>query len=66
MTFEACLSSNLMHFVPIVNPVVMKATEGALRRKAEAKRYSYSPIPIESQRYRFVALNEIGRMLVER
>lgn len=39
--------------------------EGTLRRKAEAKHYSYRPIPIESQRYRFVALNEIGRMLVE-
>lgn len=39
--------------------------EGTLRRKAEAKHYSYRPIPIESHRYRFVALNEIGRMLVE-
>ena len=41
-------------------------TEETLRRKAEAKHYSYSPIPVESQRYRFVALNEIGRLLVER
>ncbi|MBO7591212.1 MAG: hypothetical protein J6T05_06415 [Prevotella sp.] len=49
-----------------VNQDVMKATEEALRRKAEAKHYSYRPIPVESQRYRFVALNEIGRLLVER
>ena len=49
-----------------MKPVVMKATEEALQRKAEAKHYSYSKIPVESQRYRFVALNEIGRRLVER
>jgi hypothetical protein len=42
----------------------MDAAEKALRRKAEAKHYSYARIPVESQRYRFVALNEIGRMLV--
>ena len=46
--------------------VLMKATEETLRRKAEAKHHSYRPIPVESQRYRFVALNEIGRLLVER
>ena len=44
----------------------MKATEEALRRKAEAKHYYYTPIPPESQRYRFVALNEMGRLLVDR
>ena len=43
----------------------MAATEETLRRKAEAKHYSYSPIPVTSQRYRFVALNEIGRLLVD-
>lgn len=67
--FEACSRGKLLLMEPdgsaFVNPVVMKATEGTLRRKAEAKHYSYRPIPIESQRYRFVALNEIGRMLVE-
>ena len=68
--FEACSKGKLLLMEPdasaFVNPVVMKATEEALRRKAEAKHYSYSPIPVESQRYRFVALNEIGRLLVER
>ena len=48
------------------NPIVQKATEEVLRKKAEAKHLIYRNIPIESQRYRFVALNEIGRMLVER
>ena len=36
------------------------------RRKAEAKHMSYTSIPTSSQRYRFVALNEMGRLLVER
>ena len=68
--FEACSKGRLLMMEPngsaFVNPVVMKATEETLLRKAEAKHYSYSPIPVESQRYRFVALNEIGRLLVER
>ena len=68
--FEACSKGKLLLMEPdgsvFVNPVVMKATEETLRRKAEAKHYSYSPIPVESQRYRFMALNEIGRLLVER
>ncbi len=40
--------------------------EKTLQRKAEAKHYTYRPIPVESQRYRFVAMNEIGRLLVDR
>ena len=68
--FEACSKGQLLLMEPeesaFVNPVVMKATEEALRRKAKAKHFSYRPIPVESQRYRFVALNEIGRLLVER
>ena len=68
--FEACSKGMLLLMEPdgsaFVNPVVMKATEETLRRKAEAKHYSYSPISVESLRYRFVALNEIGRLLVER
>jgi len=66
--FEACSRGQLLMLEPdksaFVNPVVMKATEEALRRKAEARHYSYRPIPVESQRYRFVALNEMGRLLV--
>ena len=68
--FETCAKGKLLLMEPeenaFVNQDVMKATEEALRRKAEAKHYSYRPIPVESQRYRFVALNEIGRLLVER
>ena len=68
--FEACSKGKLLLMEPeesaFVNPAVMKATEETLRQKAEAKHYSYSKIPVESQRYRFVALNEIGRLLVER
>ena len=68
--FEACSKGKLLLMEPdssaFANQFVMKATEDTLRRKAEAKHYCYRPIPVESQRYRFVALNEIGRLLVER
>ncbi len=68
--FEACSKGQLLLMEPneraFVNETIMTATEELLRRKAESKRYSYVRVPVESQRYRFVALNEIGRMLVER
>lgn len=68
--FEACSMGKLLLMEPnestFVNPAVMMAVEEALRKKAEARHYSYVPVPVESQRYRFVALNEIGRMLVAR
>jgi len=68
--FEACSRGKLLMMEPdgsaFVNQVVMKATEESLRRKAEAKHYFFSPAPVESLRYRFVALNEIGRLMVER
>ena len=68
--FEACSMGKLLLMEPdgsaFVNPFVMKATGDTLRLKAEAKHYNYRPIPVESQRYRFVALNEIGRLLVKR
>lgn len=68
--FEACSRGKLLLMEPegsaFVDPVVKEATEGALRRKAEAKHFDYRPIPVESQRYRFVGLNEMGRLLVER
>ena len=68
--FEACSRGKLLLMEPegsaFVDPVVKEATEGALRRKAEAKHFDYRPIPVESQRYRFVALDEMGRLLVER
>ncbi|MCR5533840.1 MAG: hypothetical protein K6F47_01505 [Bacteroidaceae bacterium] len=65
--FDACARGKLLLMEPtesaFVNPLVMKATEDTLQRKAEAKHYSYTPVPVESQRYRFVALNEMGRMI---
>ena len=68
--FEACSRGKLLLLEPdesaFINPAVMTATEKTLQRKAEAKHYHYTGIPTDSQRYRFVALNEMGRMLVER
>lgn len=65
--FEACSKGKLLLMEPeesaFVNPTVLRATEETLRRKAEAKHFSYTKIPTGSQRYRFVALNEIGRIL---
>lgn len=68
--FDACSKGRLLLLEPdesaFVHPSVMMATEATLRRKAEAKHMSYTSIPTSSQRYRFVALNEMGRLLVER
>ena len=66
--FEACSRGCLLLMEPdesaFINPIVKAATEECLRRKAEAKHFTYTSIPVNSQRYRFVALNEMGRMLV--
>ena len=68
--FDACSRGRLLLMEPdksaFVNPAVMMATEEALRKKAKAKHIVYTAVPVESQRYRFVALNEMGRMLVMR
>ena len=68
--FDACSCGKLLLMEPFesafLHPTVRMATEETLRRKAEAKHFIYTPVPVDSQRYRFVALNEIGRMLVER
>ena len=67
--FEACSLGNLLLMEPMAQsflaPAVKIATDNALRKKAESNRQCYSDIPIESQRYRFLALNEIGRLLVD-
>ena len=67
--FEACSQGRLLLLEPkesaYENPAVVKALEEAIRRKAEAKHFAYTAVPHTSKRYRFVALNEIGRMLVE-
>ena len=68
--FEACSKGQLLLMEPdggaFVNVAIMSATYETLRRKAEAKHYSYVRVPVDSQRYRFVALNEMGRLLADR
>jgi REP element-mobilizing transposase RayT len=68
--FDACSKGQLLLMEPdkrvFSNPKIQATVEKVLRRKAEAKHYCYRSVPFESQRYRFVALNEIGRMLVMR
>jgi hypothetical protein len=44
---------------------IQAAVEETLRRKAETRHYAYIPIPVTSQRYRFVALNEMAKRLVQ-
>ena len=65
--FDACSRGQLLLMEPdnstFVNPKVKMAAEEALRRKAEAKHYTYAEIPVTSLRYRFIALNEMGRMI---
>lgn len=48
------------------HPDVKAATMECLRRKAEAKHLSYRDVPTDTQRYRFVALNEMGRMMASK
>lgn len=66
--FEACSKGRLLLLEPtgqaFLDTSIQKAVEATLRRKAEARHGCYTVIPTESQRYRFVALNEMGRMLV--
>lgn len=66
--FEACAKGQLLLLEPTeqtyVAPFIQAATEETLRHKAEAKHFDYAKLPIDSQRYRFVALNEIARRLV--
>ena len=66
--FEACSKGQLLLLEPdekaFAHPLVRAAAEEALRKKAEAKHFSYTGLPFDSQRYRFMALNEMGRMMV--
>ena len=67
--FEACSQGNLLLLEPteqaFFSPLIRQTVEEALRRKVEAKHFEYKPIATDSLRYRFVALNEMGRRLVE-
>ena len=66
--FETCSKGRLLLLEPkenaYENPTIINMVEDALRKKAEARHYTYTTLPHDSKRYRFVALNEIGRLLV--
>ena len=65
--FEACSKGQLLLLEPteqtFLNADIQFAVEGTLCRKAAERHYSYKQIPVTSQRYRFVALNEIAKRL---
>lgn len=66
--FDACSRGRLLLLEPheeaFTIPAIQAAVEETIRRKSEAKHYSYTAVPVTSLRYRFVALNEIGRVLI--
>ena len=65
--FEACSKGLLLLLEPteeaFLNTSMEKAVEEILRRKAKERHYDYTPIPVTSQRYRFVSLNEMSKRL---
>ena len=67
--FEACSKGQLLLMAPteqaFLDAGIQAAVEETLRRKAEARHYAYTPIPVTSQRYRFVALNEMAKRLAQ-
>ena len=67
--FEACSKGLLLLLEPtgqsFLDADIQTAVEETLRSKAEARHYAYRPIPVTSQRYRFVALNEMAKRLVQ-
>ena len=67
--FEACSKGQLLLLEPtlqtITSPLISAAAEKTLRQKAEEKHIAYKPVSASTQRYRFVALNEIGKFIIE-
>ena len=67
--FEACSRGRLLLLEPteqsFLDPSIHEAVEQTLRRKAEARHYYYFPVPVTTQRYRFVALNEMAKRLAQ-
>ena len=65
--FEACSKGQLLLLEPteeaFLDASIHMAVEETLRRKAEERHYIYTPIPASSQRYRFMALNEMAMRL---
>ena len=68
--FEACAKGQLLLLEPtkdtFLDISIQAAVEATLRRKADNRHHSYTPVPTTSQRYRFVALNEITKKIIER
>ena len=68
--YEACAEGRLLLLEPdlsaYADPTVKAATLEALKRKAEAKGQAYADVQVQSMRYRFMALNEMGRLLTAR
>lgn len=67
--FEACSRGQLLLLEPtehaFLDADIQAAVEETLRRKAEARHYTYTPIPVTSLRFRFVALNEMAKRLAQ-
>ena len=67
--FEACSKGQMLLLEPteqaFLDAGIQAAVEETLRSKAEARHYAYTPIPMTSQRYRFVALNEMAKRLAQ-
>ncbi len=68
--FEACSKGQLLLLEPaeqtLIESSIQTAVEKTLRQRAISRHYNYTPLPTTSQRYRFVALNELARRLSSR
>ena len=66
--FEACSKGQLLLLEPteqaFLDVSIQKAVEKTLRCKAEERHFCYTPIPVTFQRYRFMALNEMAKLIV--
>jgi hypothetical protein len=67
--FEACSKGQLLLLEPteqsFLDTGIQAAVEETLRRKAGVRHFTYTPIPLTSQRYRFVSLNEMAKRLTQ-
>ena len=67
--FEACSKGQLLLLEPTIqtmtSPLISAAAEKTLRQKAAEKHIAYRLLSSSTQRYRFVALNEIGKFIIE-
>ena len=66
--FEACSKGQLLLLEPneqaFLDAAIQSAVAETLRRKAEERHFDYNTIPPTTQRYRFLALNEIAKRLI--